>query len=221
MTQAGNRVHIPGTNGRADKFVIEIAGPGGQKQWLDATPENARRFNVPMTEVSPTAAQAFGERKTETKQIEDALALAQKGKEIELGIKRDESAARIRSSDATISLEQGRLGLERQIRTDNHTIALGTLGVAQKNADTTATATAANIENAKDRLALDKQQLLQQGQQFSDSNLLARQQAAMNYNLGVHTLNERSDNAAQERRRDLFAGIGAAIAALIGGSSNA
>ena len=42
----------------------------------------------------------------------------------------------------------------------------------------------------------------------------------MNYNLGVHALNERIDNAEQDRRLRTMEGIGAAIAglaAMIGG----
>lgn len=208
------------------KNVIEVQGPNGV-QWLEGTRANAKQYSLNPTQFSQQAAQAAWIEKEDRERRATGVADGKRYKDGAETRANQQSAAQVDATRANSDV--ARAGIRQRDRqlgqadsqiSNAHEINQGNLGVNRQNADTNRIQVTGNLSNEERRLRLSARELTQRGEQFDQTHLLSQQQAAMNYNLGVHTLNERMDNAEQDRRLRTMEGIGAAIAglaAMIGG----
>lgn len=201
---------LPSTQERGAKAVIEGIDPStGKTRWIDATPQTASQHGIQFNQLGPEAVSAFDSRHRQSQIAAELKA----GKAADR--KRDDLAA-----DREYQLDDRRIGVAEQQTANTHEINQQQVGVTQQRANTEEVQVRGALSNDGRRLDITERELAQRGQQFDQTHLLSQQQSAMNYNLGVHALNERMDNAEQDRRLRTMEGIGAAIAglaAMIGG----
>lgn len=216
------RVRLVGPDANSSgvaKNVIEVQGPNGV-QWIEGTRANAKQYGLNPTLFSQQGAEAAWRDRQSSAERRQGVADARRYKEADLQIRQAESGARVDSVKASAEATRAKIAQDQQQLDDTRDYNQGALGVSQYNADTNRIQVTSEADYKSKHLTLQRDELQQRGQQFDQSHLLNQQQAAMNYNLGVHALNERMDNAEQDRRLRTMEGIGAAIAglaAMIGG----